>query len=138
VCERNCDTMTLTPVGLGHLSADLDSPSIRPSASSLNSILSLSFLKGTYPPSSSRHQPPLSLPLFVLLDTLNILLAGCNTSFFLQILSQFAHTMCDYTQVEYSCGHLRYTVKAWCVKYQQTQKRCGPNIVCFPNCSSIT
>jgi hypothetical protein len=38
-------------------------------------------------------------------------------------------TMCDYTQVEYSCGHLRYTVKAWCIKYQQTQKRCLPNVI---------
>jgi hypothetical protein len=22
--------------------------------------------------------------------------------------------MCDYTQVEYACGHLRFTVRAWC------------------------
>lgn len=27
--------------------------------------------------------------------------------------------MCDYTQVEYACGHLRYTVRAWC-KSQST------------------
>ncbi|EON66801.1 hypothetical protein W97_06203 [Coniosporium apollinis CBS 100218] len=37
--------------------------------------------------------------------------------------------MCDYTQVEYSCGHLRYTVRAWCVKYQETHKRCPANVV---------
>ncbi|KAF1813954.1 hypothetical protein P152DRAFT_299083 [Eremomyces bilateralis CBS 781.70] len=37
--------------------------------------------------------------------------------------------MCDYTQVEYACGHLRYTVKAWCVKYQETHRRCPANVV---------
>lgn len=37
--------------------------------------------------------------------------------------------MCDYTQVEYACGHLRYTVKAWCTKYQETQKRCPANVI---------
>ncbi|KAF2245160.1 hypothetical protein BU26DRAFT_433968 [Trematosphaeria pertusa] len=37
--------------------------------------------------------------------------------------------MCDYTQVHYKCTHLRYTVRAWCTKYQQTQKRCQPNVV---------
>jgi len=25
-----------------------------------------------------------------------------------------ASSMCDYTQVEYACGHLRFTVRAWC------------------------
>ena len=38
-------------------------------------------------------------------------------------------SMCDYTQVEYACGHLRYTVRAWCVKYQETHKRCPANVV---------
>ncbi|CAI6318316.1 unnamed protein product [Periconia digitata] len=37
--------------------------------------------------------------------------------------------MCDYTQVHYKCSHLRYTVRAWCTKYQQTQKRCPANVV---------
>ncbi|EMC98501.1 hypothetical protein BAUCODRAFT_67388 [Baudoinia panamericana UAMH 10762] len=37
--------------------------------------------------------------------------------------------MCDYTQVEYKCGHLRFTVRAWCVRYQETHVRCAPNIV---------
>jgi len=37
--------------------------------------------------------------------------------------------MCDYTQVEYSCGHLRYIVKAWCTSYPETQKRCPLNVV---------
>jgi hypothetical protein len=37
--------------------------------------------------------------------------------------------MCDYTQVEYACGHQRYTVKAWCVKYQETHKRCPANVI---------
>ncbi|OCL00409.1 uncharacterized protein K441DRAFT_535501 [Cenococcum geophilum 1.58] len=37
--------------------------------------------------------------------------------------------MCDYTQVHYKCTHLRYTVRAWCTKYQETQKRCPANVV---------
>ena len=37
--------------------------------------------------------------------------------------------MCDYTKVSYHCGHIRYLVKAWCVRYQQTQQRCPPNVV---------
>ncbi|KAF2203963.1 hypothetical protein GQ43DRAFT_365626 [Delitschia confertaspora ATCC 74209] len=37
--------------------------------------------------------------------------------------------MCDYTQVHYKCSHLRYTVRAWCTKYQETHKRCLPNVV---------
>ncbi|KAF2654924.1 hypothetical protein K491DRAFT_693347 [Lophiostoma macrostomum CBS 122681] len=37
--------------------------------------------------------------------------------------------MCDYTQVQYKCSHLRYTVRSWCTKYQETQKRCQPNVV---------
>lgn len=39
------------------------------------------------------------------------------------------HSMCDYTKVSYQCGHVRYLVKAWCVRYQQTQQRCPPNVV---------
>jgi hypothetical protein len=37
--------------------------------------------------------------------------------------------MYDYIQVEYKYGYLRYTVKVWCVKYQDTYKRCPPNII---------
>ncbi|KAF2400953.1 hypothetical protein EJ06DRAFT_476391 [Trichodelitschia bisporula] len=37
--------------------------------------------------------------------------------------------MCDYTQVEYACGHLRYTVKAWCTRYQETHRRCPANVI---------
>ncbi|KAF2089420.1 hypothetical protein K490DRAFT_37101 [Saccharata proteae CBS 121410] len=37
--------------------------------------------------------------------------------------------MCDYTQVQYKCTHQRFTVRAWCTKYQETHKRCPPNIV---------
>ena len=52
--------------------------------------------------------------------------------------------MCDYTRVEYACGHLRFTVRAWCkslllehrvetdqtgIKYQETHKRCPPHVV---------
>ncbi|TID15221.1 hypothetical protein E6O75_ATG08474 [Venturia nashicola] len=36
--------------------------------------------------------------------------------------------MCDYTQVEYTCTHTRYTVRAWCIKYQETHKRCPANV----------
>jgi len=41
----------------------------------------------------------------------------------------FSSIMCDYTKVEYCCGHLRYTVRAWCVTYQESHKRCPPNVV---------
>ena len=37
--------------------------------------------------------------------------------------------LCDYTQVHYKCSHLRYTVRAWCTKYQETHKRCPANVV---------
>ncbi|KAG9666518.1 hypothetical protein KCV03_g10405, partial [Aureobasidium melanogenum] len=37
--------------------------------------------------------------------------------------------MCDYTKVQYRCDHLRYTVRAWCVRYQESHKRCPPNVV---------
>lgn len=36
--------------------------------------------------------------------------------------------MCDYTQVQYKCTHVRYVVKAWCTKYQQTHVRCPANV----------
>jgi hypothetical protein len=38
-------------------------------------------------------------------------------------------TMCDYTQVEFRCGHCRYTVRAWCIVYETTHIRCRPNVV---------
>ncbi|PMD55359.1 uncharacterized protein K444DRAFT_538435 [Hyaloscypha bicolor E] len=37
--------------------------------------------------------------------------------------------MCDYTQVEFRCGHVRYTVRAWCGNYETTHKRCPPSVV---------
>ncbi|KAF2271571.1 uncharacterized protein EI97DRAFT_262644 [Westerdykella ornata] len=37
--------------------------------------------------------------------------------------------MCDYTQVQYKCSHLRYIVRAWCTKYQETHKRCPVNVI---------
>jgi hypothetical protein len=37
--------------------------------------------------------------------------------------------MCDYTQVEFRCGHVRYTVRAWCTNYEDTHKRCPPSVV---------
>ncbi|KAH6881473.1 hypothetical protein BKA58DRAFT_371629 [Alternaria rosae] len=40
----------------------------------------------------------------------------------------FPTTMCDYTQVQYKCTHVRYVVKAWCTKYQQTHVRCPANV----------
>lgn len=41
----------------------------------------------------------------------------------------FLTDMCDYTQVQYKCNHLRYVVRAWCTRYQETHKRCPANIV---------
>ncbi|KIN03607.1 hypothetical protein OIDMADRAFT_158299 [Oidiodendron maius Zn] len=37
--------------------------------------------------------------------------------------------MCDYTQVEYECGHLRFIVRAWCTNYETTHRRCPPTVV---------
>lgn len=37
--------------------------------------------------------------------------------------------MCDYTQVHYKCSHLRYIVRAWCTRYQETHRRCPVNVV---------
>ncbi|KAH7346859.1 hypothetical protein BKA65DRAFT_478030 [Rhexocercosporidium sp. MPI-PUGE-AT-0058] len=37
--------------------------------------------------------------------------------------------MCDYTQVEFRCGHRRYTVRAWCTNYETTHRRCPPAVV---------
>lgn len=37
--------------------------------------------------------------------------------------------MCDYTQIEFRCHHRRFTVRSWCVKYQETHKRCPANVV---------
>ncbi|KAF2866915.1 hypothetical protein BDV95DRAFT_504002 [Massariosphaeria phaeospora] len=51
--------------------------------------------------------------------------------------------MCDYTQVHYKCSHLRYIVRAWCTKYQETHKRCPANVVAIEyrldeNCGSLS
>jgi hypothetical protein len=37
--------------------------------------------------------------------------------------------MCNYTQVGYCCGHCRYTVRAWCIEYERTHKRCPLHVV---------
>ncbi|KAK8011749.1 hypothetical protein PG989_000009 [Apiospora arundinis] len=36
--------------------------------------------------------------------------------------------MCDYTQVEYSCGHFRFRAQRWCSHYERTHRVCPPNI----------
>ncbi|PMD61272.1 uncharacterized protein K444DRAFT_525885, partial [Hyaloscypha bicolor E] len=37
--------------------------------------------------------------------------------------------ICDYTQVEFYCDHIRYTVRAWCTNYETTYKRCPSSVV---------
>ena len=37
--------------------------------------------------------------------------------------------MCDYTQVEFRCGHVRYIISAWYTNYETTHKHCPPNVV---------
>lgn len=37
--------------------------------------------------------------------------------------------MCHYTQVGYSCGHCRYTVREWCESYETTHRRCPLHVV---------
>ncbi|KAI0121314.1 hypothetical protein BJ170DRAFT_688070 [Xylariales sp. AK1849] len=36
--------------------------------------------------------------------------------------------MCDYTQVQYCCDHLRFRVQKWCPSYERTHKVCPPNV----------
>ncbi|KAK8106631.1 hypothetical protein PG999_009990 [Apiospora kogelbergensis] len=40
----------------------------------------------------------------------------------------FLPIMCDYTQVEYSCGHFRFRAQRWCSHYERTHRVCPPNI----------
>lgn len=47
----------------------------------------------------------------------------------LKVRDNYICPMCDYTQVQYKCSHLRYVVRAWCTKYQETHKRCPANVV---------
>ncbi|KAH6670178.1 hypothetical protein B0J14DRAFT_517209 [Halenospora varia] len=37
--------------------------------------------------------------------------------------------MCNYTEVELRCGHVRYIVRSWCPTYSETHKRCAPQVV---------
>ncbi|KAG4411011.1 hypothetical protein IFR04_015852 [Cadophora malorum] len=51
--------------------------------------------------------------------------------------------MCNYTQVEFECGHRRYTVRAWCTNYETTHRRCPPAVVAVEwrldeRCGSLT
>ncbi|PVH68609.1 hypothetical protein DL98DRAFT_440850 [Cadophora sp. DSE1049] len=36
--------------------------------------------------------------------------------------------MCDYTKVNFRCGHRRYIVRAWCKSYEVTHKKCPPKV----------
>ena len=62
-------------------------------------------------------------------DMCEILVAICVSIYMDGQHGVVSTAMCDYTQVEYRCGHLRYTVKSWCTRYQQTHKRCPANVV---------
>ena len=46
--------------------------------------------------------------------------SGPSGSRFILWRRGYCGTMCDYTQVNYECGHVRYVVKAWCTRYQET------------------
>ncbi|KAH7378527.1 hypothetical protein BKA64DRAFT_244506 [Cadophora sp. MPI-SDFR-AT-0126] len=37
--------------------------------------------------------------------------------------------MCEFTHVEFRCGDVRYTVRAWCTNYEKTHIRCPPWVV---------
>ncbi|KAK4117412.1 hypothetical protein N656DRAFT_699712 [Canariomyces notabilis] len=39
--------------------------------------------------------------------------------------------MCDYTQREHACEHIRWIAARWCRQYTITHKRCPPNITHF-------
>ncbi|KAH8797824.1 hypothetical protein F5884DRAFT_147560 [Xylogone sp. PMI_703] len=56
-------------------------------------------------------------------------LAFCLPCIKLIDVSLAPNIMCDYTQIEFRCGHVRYTVRSWCTIYETTHKRCPPNVV---------
>ncbi|KAI3557374.1 hypothetical protein CABS03_11959 [Colletotrichum abscissum] len=39
--------------------------------------------------------------------------------------------MCNYTQREFHCGHVRWIVSRWCPVYTRTQRRCPPCVTHF-------
>ena len=39
--------------------------------------------------------------------------------------------MCEWTQVHFRCGHLRYTVRAWCANYERTHRRYNMDCECI-------
>ncbi|KAK3396132.1 hypothetical protein B0T20DRAFT_261936 [Sordaria brevicollis] len=39
--------------------------------------------------------------------------------------------MCNYTQREYSCGHIRWLASKHCVDYKERRKKCQPTIMDF-------
>ncbi|TKW52782.1 hypothetical protein CTA1_7308 [Colletotrichum tanaceti] len=36
--------------------------------------------------------------------------------------------MCNYTQREFRCNHVRWIVSRWCPLYARTQRRCPPHV----------
>lgn len=79
-----------------------------------------SFLNHSARASSSTEHP---------LSTTTITPATQHRHPFYTNLVLLLHDMCDYTKRTYQCGHVRFVVKAWCVRYQQTHERCPPNVV---------
>ncbi|KAH7628431.1 hypothetical protein B0T09DRAFT_343796 [Sordaria sp. MPI-SDFR-AT-0083] len=39
--------------------------------------------------------------------------------------------MCNYTQREYSCGHIRWLASKHCADYKERRKKCQPTIMDF-------
>jgi hypothetical protein len=37
--------------------------------------------------------------------------------------------MCDYMQVEFRCGHVRYTVRTRCTNYERIHKHCAAKFI---------
>ncbi|KAI3530812.1 hypothetical protein CABS01_16777 [Colletotrichum abscissum] len=39
--------------------------------------------------------------------------------------------MCNYTEREFHCGHVRWIVSKWCPLYTRTHRRCPPCVTFF-------
>ena len=54
---------------------------------------------------------------------------GANRLFSTSNSLSYIIKMCDFTHVRYRCCHTRYTVRAWCMIYQESHIRCPLNVI---------
>ena len=64
-------------------------------------------------------------------QTFNSHLFGSGTVLQFKVIrsSNLVNTMCEVTQVQFKCNHLRHTYRSWCLTYERSHKRCTPQVV---------